>query len=190
MKELLELYIAFLRIGCVAFGGGYALLPILEKDLVNTRHWTTMDELTDYFAIGQCTPGIIAVNVSTFIGVKKKGIPGAVATILGFFTVPVILIILIAAFLTNFAEYPAVRHAFAGIRVCVVVLILQAVLKLWKKSIVDKMTLALYLVIFAVTAFSFLLPFSVPVAVLVIAAGFFGLVFGKTEDKKTKEGTH
>ncbi|MBO5565047.1 MAG: chromate transporter [Lachnospiraceae bacterium] len=188
MKELVELYIAFLRIGCVAFGGGYALLPILEKDLVNTRHWTTMDELTDYFAIGQCTPGVIAVNVSTFIGKKRSGIPGAIATLLGFLTAPVILIILIAAFLSNFAHLPVVQHAFAGIRVCVLILILQAVLKLWKKSIVDRTTLGLYLVIFVLTAFSSLLPFSVPVAALVIAAGIFGLFFGKDGNEKKKGG--
>ncbi len=180
MKELLELYVAFLKIGAVNFGGGYAMLPLLEKDLVNKRGWTTMDDLADYFAIGQCTPGVIALNVSTFIGHKKKGIAGALAATIGFLTVPILLILVIAAFLTNFAEITVVQHAFAGIRVCVCVLILQAILRLWKKSIVDNITLILFLVIFFLAAAgSYVLPFKVPAAVLVIASGIFGVLFGK-----------
>ena len=130
----MELYLVFLRIGAVNFGGGYAMLPLLEEDLNKKRGWVTTDELMDYFAIGQCTPGIIALNVSTFIGNKRKGVPGAVASTLGFLTCPIILILLIAAFLTNFADIPLVQNAFAGIRVCVCVLILEAVMKLWIKS--------------------------------------------------------
>lgn len=184
MKELIELYTAFLRIGAVNFGGGYAMLPLLQRDLEETRHWTTTDELMDYFAIGQCTPGIIALNVSTFIGHKKKGIPGALAATLGFLTMPIIIIIIIAAFLQNFAELEVVQHAFAGIRVCVCVLIIQAVLRLWKKSVVDAKCMILYLVIFALTVFSKMMPVSLPAAVLVIAAGVFGIFFGKGGEKK------
>lgn len=184
MKELIELYTAFLRIGAVNFGGGYAMLPLLQRDLEETRHWTTTDELMDYFAIGQCTPGIIALNVSTFIGHKKKGIPGALAATLGFLTMPIIIIIIIAAFLQNFAELEVVQHAFAGIRVCVCVLIVQAVLRLWKKSVVDAKCMILYLVIFALTVFSKMMPVSLPAAVLVIAAGVFGIFFGKGGEKK------
>jgi chromate transporter len=184
MKELVELYLAFLRIGAVNFGGGYAMLPLLQRDLEENRHWTTTDELMDYFAIGQCTPGIIALNVSTFIGHKKRGIPGALAATLGFLTMPIIIILIIAAFLQNFAELAVVQHAFAGIRVCVCVLIIQAVLRLWKKSVVDVKCLILYLIIFALTVFSKLLPVSVPAAVMVIAAGVFGVFFGKGGAKK------
>ncbi len=190
MKSFWELYIAFFRIGAVTFGGGYAMLPILERDLVEKRGWTTMDELTDYFAIGQCTPGIISLNVSTFIGNKRAGIPGALAATLGFLTAPIIIILIIAAFLTNFASYPVVQHAFAGIRVCVCVLILEAVLKLWKKSVVDKFSLGLYIVIFALAVLSRFLPFSVPAAVLVIASGVLGFFFcrdeGTLNDKRKK----
>ena len=180
MKELLDLYVAFMKIGAVNFGGGYAMLPLLEKDLVNKRGWTTMDDLADYFAIGQCTPGVIALNVSTFIGYKRKGVAGALASTLGFLAIPILLILAIAAFLTNFAELELVQHAFAGIRVCVCVLILQAILRLWKKSIVDNITLILYLVIFFLAAVgSYVLPFKLPAAVLVIASGVFGVLFGK-----------
>ena len=187
MNELLELYTAFVKIGCVAFGGGYAMLPLLEKDLVTKRGWTTMDHLNDYFAVGQCTPGIIALNVSTFIGYNRKKIPGALAATTGFLTGPVIIILVIAAFLSNFADILLVQHAFNGIRVCVCVLILQAILRLWNKSVVDKTTLALFLVIFALTAGSAFLPFSPPAAVLVICAGLFGVLFGKAPSERKKE---
>ena len=183
MNELLELYLAFLRIGAVNFGGGYAMLPLLERDLNEKRHWVTTEELMDYFAIGQCTPGIIALNVSTFIGYKKKGIAGALAATLGFLSMPIAIILVISAFLTNFADLPVVKNAFAGIRVCVCVLILQAVLKLWKKAVPDKTTLILYLIIFLITVFSGVLPVRVPAAVLVILAGIFGIVW-----KSAKEG--
>ena len=179
MKELLELYLAFLRIGAVNFGGGYAMLPLLQTDLVDKRGWVTSEDLLDYFAIGQCTPGLIALNVSTFIGHKRKGISGAFTATLGFLTVPVIVILIIAMFLQNFADNPIVQHAFAGIRVCVCVLIIEAVLRLWKKSVVDWKTLALYLVVFALTAFGKLLPVTVPAAVLVICSGVMGVFLGK-----------
>lgn len=194
MKDLLELYWAYLKIGCVNFGGGYAMLPLLERELVTKRGWTTMEELRDYFAIGQCTPGVIALNVSTFIGQKRKGVAGAIAAMLGFLTAPIAIILVIAAFLRNFAELEVVQHAFAGIRVCVCVLILQAVLRLWKSSVVDVFTMVLYAVILALSAvstFTSLLPFKIPAAVLVILAGLAGLAASLIKNKKNaarKEG--
>ena len=194
MKDLLELYWAYLKIGCVNFGGGYAMLPLLERELVTKRGWTTMEELRDYFAIGQCTPGVIALNVSTFIGHKRKGVAGAIAAMLGFLTAPIAIILVIAAFLRNFAELEVVQHAFAGIRVCVCVLILQAVLRLWKSSVVDVFTMVLYAVILALSAvstFTSLLPFKIPAAVLVILAGLAGLAASLVKNKKNaarKEG--
>ena len=171
-----ELFWTFARIGIVTFGGGYAMLPILERELVDKRQWTNMDELRDYFSIGQCTPGIIALNVSTFIGEKRGGIPGALASTLGFLSGPFVVLLIISAFLQNFASYAIVRHAFAGIRVCVCVLILQAVLKLWKKSIIDAFTLILFLIIFLIQACSGIMPIRLPAALLVIAAGILGVI--------------
>ena len=184
MKELLTLYFAFLRIGAVNFGGGYAMLPLLERELVNERGWTTMEDLRDYFAIGQCTPGVIALNVSTFIGSKRKGIPGAIAATTGFLTIPIILILIIAAFLRGFADASIVQNAFAGIRVCVCVLIVQAVLRLWKNSVIDGLSFALYLCVFLLTALSGVLPLAVPAAVLVICSGALGVIIGALRDKK------
>ncbi len=194
MKDLLELYWAYLKIGCVNFGGGYAMLPLLERELVTKRSWTTMEELRDYFAIGQCTPGLIALNVSTFIGQKRKGAAGAIAAMLGFLTAPIAIILVIAAFLRNFAELEVVQHAFAGIRVCVCVLIVQAVLRLWKSSVVDVFTFVLYIVILSLSAlstFTALLPVKIPAAVLVILAGLAGLTASLVKNKKNatrKEG--
>ena len=190
MKDLLDLWFTYMKIGFVNFGGGYAMLPLLERELVNKRGWTTLDELRDYFAVGQCTPGVIALNVSTFIGQKRKGVAGALAAAAGFLLGPILIILLIAAFLTNFADLPEVQHAFAGIRVCVCVLILQAILRLWKKSVVDVFSFVLYAVILALNAlgtFTSLLPVKIPAAVLVILAGVTGLVVSVIRNKKRAE---
>ena len=183
MSLLLELYWTFVKIGCVTFGGGYAMLPILERELVEKRGWTTIDDLRDYFAIGQCTPGIIAMNVSTFIGEKRGGLKGAIAASAGFLTGPILIILTIAMFLRNFAALPVVQHAFAGIRVCVCVLILQAVLRLWKKSVVDPFTLGLYLAVFALNALSGLLPVKIPAAILVILSGAVGVLAANRKNR-------
>ena len=179
MNDIIALYFAFLRIGAVNFGGGYAMLPLLERDLVQTRGWTTTEDLTDYFAIGQCTPGLIALNVATFIGSRRKGVAGAIAATLGFITVPIIIILLIATFLQGFAHLPVVQNAFAGIRVCVCVLIVQAVMRLWSKSVVDSVSLVMYLVVFLMTALSGVLPVAVPAAILVILSGMLGVLLGR-----------
>ncbi len=185
MRDLFELYWTFVQIGCVTFGGGYAMLPILERELVDKRGWTTMDDLRDYFSIGQCTPGIIALNVSTFIGEKRHGIAGALLATCGFLTGPIAIILAIAAFLQNFAQLELVQHAFAGIRVCVCVLILQAVLRLWKKSVVDPFTLGLYLIVFALHAFAGVLPVKVPAAVLVLLAGAAGILASGAKNRRS-----
>jgi chromate transporter len=188
MKDLLDLYLVYMKIGFINFGGGYAMLPLLERELVTKRGWTTMDELRDYFAIGQCTPGLIALNVSTFIGQKRKGVAGAVPAMLGFLTAPIAIILVIAAFLRNFAELEVVQHAFAGIRVCVCVLIVQAVLRLWKSSVVDVFTFVLYIVILALSAlstFTSLLPVKIPAAVLVILAGLAGLTASLLKNRRS-----
>ena len=183
MNRMLDLYLTFAKIGCVTFGGGYAMLPILERELVDKRQWTTMDDLRDYFSIGQCTPGIIALNVSTFIGEKRGGVKGALVATAGFLTGPILIILIIAMFMKNFATLPVVQHAFAGIRVCVCVLILQAVLRLWKKSVVDPFTLGLYLAVFCLHALGGLLPFKIPAAVLVILSGAAGILAAKGKNR-------
>ncbi len=183
MQEYLDLFLTFAKIGAVTFGGGYAMLPILSRELVDQRGWVTDQELTDYFAIGQCTPGIIALNVATFVGHKRKRLPGGIVCSMGVVFVPLIVITIIAAFLRNFAEYPVVKNAFAGIRVCVCVLVVNSVLRLWKKSVVDIPTLCIFLAVFLLSVFSFLLPVSFSPVVLVLLSGAAGLLLGQVRQK-------
>ena len=179
MKELADLFLTFARIGGFTFGGGYAMLPMLQKEVVEARHWATEDELMDYYAIGQCTPGIIAVNTATFIGYKQRGILGGIAATLGVIAPSMIIITVIAAFIKGFADIPAVAHAFAGIRACVCVLIFNAVVRLGKKSLISKTAVAIFCVILALSLFTDLSP-----ALLVILAGLFGVINGKIGGKK------
>ncbi len=181
MKDLWNLFITFCRIGGFTFGGGYAMLPMLQKEVVEKRNWATEDEVLDYFAIGQCTPGIIFVNTATFIGYKQKGIPGAIAATVGSIFPSVCIVMFIAAVLNNFAELPVVQHAFAGIRVVVSVLILNAVKGLWKKSVVDKLCIV-------IAAASFLVSVWVdisPVWIIIMAAILGIAVSSGREAKKS-----
>ena len=162
MKELLDMFLTFARIGGFTFGGGYAMLPMLQKEVVNGRHWATDEELMDYYAIGQCTPGIIAVNTATFVGYKNRGIPGAIAATLGVIAPSLVIIMIIAAFISNFIELSAVSSAFAGIRACVCVLIGSAVVKLAKKSLVDKGAIAIAAVVFVLSLFTSVSPWRSP----------------------------
>ena len=170
-RLLLKMFLTFAKVGVMTFGGGYAMLPILQREVVEKEGWATEEELTDYFAIGQCTPGIIAVNTATFIGQKLCGVAGGITATLGVVFPSLVIITAIAAALRGFAEYPAVRHAFAGVRVCVCVLVLNAVVKLWKKSVVDAPALGIFLAVLALALFTTLSP--VP---LVLAAAVAGLL--------------
>lgn len=169
MKKLWKLYWVFASLGICTFGGGYAMLSLLQRMIVEKYQWATEEELMDYYAIGQCTPGIIAINTSTFIGYRYCGIRGAIFAALGFLSPSIVIIIAIAAFLENFASLPVIMHAFAGIRVCVCVLIFDAVVKLGKKSLVDYKAVIIFLVILALSLFT-----NLSTVVLVISAGVAG----------------
>ncbi len=170
MRAYWELFITFFRMGAITFGGGYAMLPILQREVVDGKGWCTNEELTDYFAIGQCTPGIIAVNTATFIGFKQKGVAGGIVATYGLVAPSFLVIGLIAALLQNFADYAVVQNAFAGIRVAVTVLILNAVIKLLKSSVVDKLTACVFVAVAAAAWFSALSP-----VVFVLLAGALGI---------------
>ena len=171
MKLLWQLFLAFARVGAMTFGGGYAMIPILEREIVDRHGWATEEELMDYYAVGQCTPGVIAVNTATFIGYKTAGTLGGIVATLGVIFPSVVIITVIAGILTSFAEVPMVKSAFAGIRVCVCVLIFNAVLKLWKKAVVDKATLVLFLGVFLLSAF-----FSVSPVIFVVFCAAAGIL--------------
>ena len=176
MNPYLDLYLTFARIGVCTFGGGYAMLPILQREVVENRHWATEDELMDYYAIGQCTPGIIAVNTATFVGQKTAGIAGGIIATLGVVFPSLIIITIIAAFIQNFSDLAIVQNAFAGIRVCVCVLIFNAVVKLWKKAVVDKPTLVICVLVILGSALTDLSPI-----VFVIFAAVVGIILKNKE---------
>lgn len=173
MKKLFELFWIFAKIGISTFGGGYAILPILEHELTEKRKWVTAEEIADYYAIGQCTPGIISVNVATFIGYKQKGILGGIFATLGIIFPSILIISLIAVFIESYKNLEFIQNAFNGIKVCVGALIISAVFKLWKSSITDKTTLLIFIITFM---FSLILDLS-PL-ILLVFAGLAGWLIG------------
>ena len=135
MRILIDLFLSFFKIGLFTFGGGYAMLPMLQREIVDKHHWVTEEEVLDYYAIAQCTPGVIAVNTATFVGTTLRGaVGGAVATV-AVIMPSVIIITIISSILKNFASYEIVQHAFAGIRVAVAALVVNSVIKLYKKGV-------------------------------------------------------
>lgn len=181
LKELFKLYLLFAKMGSVCFGGGYAMLPILQRELVDKRHYATEEEILDYYAIGQCTPGVIAINTATFIGNKLYGVKGAVAATLGFVTPSIIIITIISALLTNFAHIPVVARAFTGIRICVAVLIVNATVKLWKTAINDWIGIIICILVFVFSAFAGISPI-----IFVILAGIAGIVIQNWKERLAK----
>ena len=159
----------------MTFGGGYAMIPILEREIVENRKWASSEEMMDYYAVGQCTPGVIAVNTATFIGYGVAGPAGGVAATLGVVFPSVVIICLIAGILTNFADIPAVKSAFTAIRVCVCVLIFNAVVKLWKGAVKDKAGLVLFLIVFVLSLF-----FDISPVIFVLFCALAGLVLTRT----------
>lgn len=166
MKELLELFWAFCRIGGITFGGGYAMLPMLQAEVVDKYKWATEEELLDYYAVGQATPGIIAVNTATFIGYKNKGIIGALFATAGVVFPSLVIIMIIAGLIKNFSDIQVVQHAFSGVRIVVCVLILNAVIKLWKNSVKGKLGIIIFILSFVEAA---LLRIS-PIYIVIISA--------------------
>ena len=174
MKELLVIFKTFFLIGGMTFGGGYAMLPMLTREIVDKHHWATEEELLDYFAIGQCTPGIIAVNTATFIGYRRKGIVGSAFATLGVIAPSVLIILAIAALLSNFMEIEWIGHAFAGIRIAVCALITASVIKLCKTNVRGAVKIIIALVAFATVALLGWSPIYVTVAAAVFGAFFYG----------------
>ena len=171
LKELLTLFLTFAKVGVMTFGGGYAMLPILQREVVENKGWATDEELTDYFAIGQCTPGVIAVNTATFIGQKRRGILGGIMATLGVVFPSLVIIAALAGVITTFSHLAWVQHAFAGIRVCVCVLIFNAVVKLFKGSVKDWAAGLIFLAVLAAALLTDLSP-----VIFVAAAAALGIV--------------
>lgn len=171
MRELWELYAAFFRIGIFTFGGGLTMLPMLKYELVEKRNWITEEVLLDCYAIGQCTPGIIAVNTATFVGYKKKGVMGGIVSTLGMASPSVIIITLVALFLEVLINHPITQHALMGIRGVVCALMLNTVLTLAKKSLVDPISVAVCIIAFLLVVF-----LDIPTVLVIVLAAIAGVV--------------
>ena len=181
LKELWELFYTFAKVGIMTFGGGYAMLPILQREVVEKKGWVTDEELTDYFAIGQCTPGVIAVNTATFTGQKRKGVLGGIVATLGLVFPSLVIISALAKVITAYAHLPWVQHAFAGIRVCVCVLIFNAVLKLVKGAMKGVWCWGIFGVILVLSVLTDLSPI-----VYVLVAGLAGVVLQNVKGREKK----
>lgn len=169
MNKYLDLFLTFAKIGVCTFGGGYAMLPIMQRELVENKGWATEDQLADYYAVGQCTPGVIAVNTATFVGSARAGISGGIVATLGVVFPSIVIILLIAAFLANFMHIEWVAHAFNGVRAGVVALILSSVIKLFKGAVKDWPTRIIYIAVLLLAAAGAFLP---------MPAGVLGAVLG------------
>ncbi|MCR4956781.1 MAG: chromate transporter [Lachnospiraceae bacterium] len=182
MRELLELYTSFFKIGIMTFGGGMAMLPMLQAEVVENKHWATEDELLNYFAVGQCTPGIIAVNTATFVGFKEKKAIGALASTLGVVSPSIVIIMVIAAFMGNISEYPVVQNALWGIRLAACALIVSSIIKLFKSGVKDVFGLFMFLFAFMIAGV-----FGLSSVIVVISAIVFGNVYRIIKDKNKKK---
>ena len=179
MKKLWELYVSFFKIGILTFGGGLAMLPMLKREVVDKYKWTTEEEMLDIYAIGQCTPGIIAVNTATYIGFQQAGVLGGIIATLGEVTPSIIIILLIASALKEYMDTPVLLHAFAGIRVVVCALMLDTVVMMARKGIKDKIGVFLFLAAFLLATFS-----PIPTALVIVLAAVFGVIYARFRGKK------
>ena len=170
-KMLISLYWTFFRIGGLTFGGGLTMLPMLEYELVQKKNWITEDELLDCYAIGQCTPGIIAVNTATFVGYKKEKILGGIFSTLGMITPSLLIITIVAAFLSQYMDNVWFQHALMGVRSVVCALMINTVINLGKKSLKNAWSWGICCVIFVLALFA-----GVPTVVLVILAAVTGII--------------
>lgn len=184
MNIFLELLISFVKIGFLTIGGGYVMLPMMQSELIEKKHWITEEELLDYYAVGQSTPGIIAVNVATFVGYKKAGVTGGIVATLGIIAPSLIIITALAGVIQSIDQYPNVQKAMSGINVAVCALITDATLNFIKKGVKNFVTLLVLLA-------SFLLIYyvKVPSYLIVLGAAFLGTItyFVKNKMKKTVE---
>lgn len=179
MNEYVQLYVAFLRIGGLTFGGGLAMLPMLKFELVEKKKWITEEDLLDCYAIGQCTPGIIAVNTATFVGYKRKGVLGGIASTLGMITPSVVIITLVAICLQAFIENVWVQHALMGVRAVVCALMLNTVVTLAKKSLKN-----VFCYLICGTAFVLAMFSVIPTVCIVILAAVAGILVYTTGGRK------
>ncbi len=161
----------FCKISALTFGGGYAMLPIINKEAVERRGWLTQEEVMDYYAVSQCLPGMIAINTAVFVGDKLRGKRGGIIAALGVAFPSLIIIMAIAAVLAPYMTHPIVQKAFIGVRVAVAALIIQTIATMWSKGIKDIVTVIIFIVAFALSAFT-----SISTVLIIVCAVAVGIV--------------
>ena len=154
MKELFDIYLKFFKIGAVTFGGGYAMLPILRREIVEKEKWLSEEAVMDFYAISQSMPGIIAINVGSFIGYQRHKKSGAAAAALGVVSPCIVIITIIAACLSNFQDNVYVRHALSAVSVCVCALILDSIVAMWKKGVKDIFGIVVFVIMLVLMTFT------------------------------------
>ena len=174
MKLLWDLYLTWFKMGLFTFGGGYAMLPMIQKEVIDKHHWATEEEIMNYYAIGQCTPGIIAVNTATFVGYYLKGVVGGVIATLGVISPSVIIITVIEALISNFMEIEMVKHALLGINVAVCALMIKSISGLWKKSIKNIGSFTVFAIALLLSVLT-----DISTVYLVILSGILGVVLSR-----------
>lgn len=174
-----DLFLTFAVISASCFGGGYAMLPFFQRELVEKRGWLTHEQLLDIHAIAQCTPGVISVNTATFCGYLTRGISGALSATAGLLLPPLVIVLIISMFFWAYADLPLVQHALTGVRACVCALIINSTIQLFRKAVLTVPAFLLCLAVFVLAAFVGLSP-----ALLVIGAGVLGLAFSGLWQKK------
>lgn len=174
MNKLLDLYLTFARLGLFTFGGGYAMLPLLEREVVEKKKWASHEQILDYYAIGQSTPGIIAINTSTFCGHNVCGNIGGIVASLGFITPSIIIISLIAKFLKSFSHLALIQHAFVGIRIAVCALVFYSVINMVKKDANTFLKFSIFIITFFAIAV-----LSISPIILVMGVAIFGILLGR-----------
>lgn len=179
LKEFLKLYLAFVKIGAFTFGGGLAMMPIMQRELIEKRGWLTEEELIDYFAIGQSTPGIIAVNVSTFVGYKRLGVLGGIIGTVGVVTPSWVIIMLLAGAISSVDKYPLAQKALKGINVAVAALLTSVIVKFSKKTIKN-----IWNALFMLLAFALIYFLKVQSVWIIIAALVIGCLLTLYRQKK------
>ena len=175
MNKYLDIFLTFARVGAFTFGGGYSMLPILQREVVEGRGWVEEREVLDFYSISQVLPGMIGINTAIFIGNKVKGRWGGVLAALGVAFPSLVIIMVIAAFISNFVHLPLVQNAFAGIRACVFVLILRSIMKLLRGSVIDWFSFVLFIAIFLLSVLTDINPI-----LYVVAAGLMGLLYRRS----------
>jgi chromate transporter len=179
LKDCLTLYLLFFKIGAVTFGGGYAMLPFLNHELVEKKQWYTKEKMMDYFAMAQSLPGIIGVNVATLCGSDRAGFVGSLCAALGLITPSIAIISVIAAFIDNFTGIPAVQRVMRGLNVAVAALLTQSVVKMVKPALIDKLTAGMAIVAFVVVAV-----FGVSSVLVLLVAVAISLIVKRREWRK------